>query len=338
MYLSHFCRAVRNAGALTCSSNLHERLSLDGPDDEFRELAATLDDLLERLQDAFDSQRRFVANASHELRTPLTLDRALLERALRKSEPTEEFWRATCERLLASSQQQDSLIEALLTLTRSEGAVDRRERFDLGALVASVMLSTELDASKAGLHVQTRLESAPVTGDPRLLERLIRNLLDNAIRHNIPDGHIEVTAQRRAGHAMLTVTNTGPVVPVGEVERLLQPFQRAAADRTTHGEGLGLGLSIVLAIATAHDADLSLNPMPRGGLRIEVSFPPAANQSERSPQRPATAPSAIRLGPTGQPGNHPTGATADRHHPSPAPSQPSPQGYPLPEDVLRRHS
>ena len=319
-------RTINAAARRIGSSNLHERLSLDGPDDEFGDLATTLDDLLERLQDAFDSQRRFVANASHELRTPLTLDRALLERALRTSEPAEAFWRATCARLLASSQQQDSLIEALLTLTRSEGAVDRRECFDLGALVYSVMLSPELDASKAGLQVQTLLESAPTTGDPRLLERLIRNLLDNAIRHNIPDGHIEVTAQRRAGHAVLTVTNTGPVVPVGEVERLLQPFQRAGTDRTTHGEGLGLGLSIVLAIATAHDADLNLNPMPQGGLRIEVSFPAPANPSDRSRQRPGAAPSAIRLGPTGQPGNHPTGATAERHPPSPALSQPSPQG------------
>jgi hypothetical protein len=119
-----------------------------------------------------------------------------------------------------------------------------------------------------------------VTGDPRLLERLIRNLIDNAIRHNVPNGHIEVTAQRRAGHAVLTVTNTGPVVPVGEVERLLQPFQRAGTDRTTHGEGLGLGLSIVLAIATAHDADLSVQPMPKGGMRIEVSFPAPANPSK----------------------------------------------------------
>jgi signal transduction histidine kinase len=129
--------AARRIGA----SNLHERLSLDGPDDEFRELAATLDDLLERLQAAFDSQRRFVANASHELRTPLTLDRALLERALRKPKPTEPFWRTTCERLLASSQQQDRLIDALLTLARTEGAVGRRECLDLGPVIDKVLLS-----------------------------------------------------------------------------------------------------------------------------------------------------------------------------------------------------
>jgi signal transduction histidine kinase len=277
--------AARRIGA----SNLHERLSLDGPDDEFRELGATLDDLLERLQGAFDSQRRFVANASHELRTPLTLDRALLERALRKSEPTGAFWRATCERLLASSQQQERLIEALLTLARSEGAVDQRECIDLGALVESVLLSPELDAGEAGVHLQARTDSARVAGDPRLLERLVRNLVDNAIRHNVRNGDVEVTAQHRSGHAVLTVVNTGPVVPGSEVERLLRPFQRDATDRTTHGEGVGLGLSIVLAIATAHDADLTLYPRPQGGLRVEVSFPAPANDNGR-PASPLAGP------------------------------------------------
>ena len=138
-------RTINAAARRISASNLHERLSLDGPNDEFRELAATLDDLLDRLQASFDSQRRFVANASHELRTPLTLDRALLERALRKPEPTEAFWRATCERLLASSQQQDRLIEALLTLARSDGALDRHEPCELGAVIDSVLLSPELD-------------------------------------------------------------------------------------------------------------------------------------------------------------------------------------------------
>jgi signal transduction histidine kinase len=276
-------RAINAAARQIGASNLDDRLSLDGPDDEFRELAATLDDLLERLQGSFDSQRRFVANASHELRTPLTLDRALLERALRNPEPTEAFWRATCERLLVSSQQQDRLIEALLTLARSEGAVDRRDCFDLGAIIDSVLLSPELDT--AGLRFHTRIDPAPVTGDPRLLERLIRNLIDNAIRHNIPGGQVDVTAQRRSEHAVLTVTNTGPFVPAGEVERFLQPFQRAGTDRTSHGDGLGLGLglSIVLAIATAHDADLTLNPQRQGGLRIEVRFPPPAGAAPHQP-------------------------------------------------------
>jgi signal transduction histidine kinase len=275
-------RTINAAARRIGATNLHERLGFDGPDDEFRELAATLDDLLERLQASFDSQRRFVANASHELRTPLTLDRALLERALRKSEPTDAFWRATCERLLASSRQQDRLIDALLTLARSEGDLDRQESVDLGAVTDDVLTSADLDAGKAGVHVHHRTDSAPVTGDPRLLERLIRNLIDNAIRHNIPGGQVEVITELRARHAVLTVSNTGPVVPAGEVERLLKPFQRVGADRTTHGDGLGLGLSIVLAIAFAHNADLTLNPRPQGGLRIEVSFPAPAGQHERA--------------------------------------------------------
>ena len=229
--------AARRIGA----SNLHERLRLDGPDDEFRELAGTLDDLLERLQGSFESQRRFVANASHELRTPLTLDRALLERALRKPDPSQDFWRATCERLLSSSQQQDRMIEALLTLARSEGGLDRRERCELGGIVDSVLLSPALDTYRTALNIHTTLHPAPVEGDARLLERLIRNLIDNAVRHNITGGHVEIATERRGGHAVLIVTNTGPAVSPDDVGRLLEPFQRAGIDRTSHGDGSAWG-------------------------------------------------------------------------------------------------
>jgi signal transduction histidine kinase len=278
-------RMISAAAREISANSLHERLRLDGPDDEFRELAATLDNLLERLQASFDSQRRFVANASHELRTPLTLDRALLERALRKADPTPAFWRDTCERLLASSQQQDRLIEALLTLARSEGPLDRDEPFELGDVIENVMLSPELETTNAGLRIQTQINPARVTGDPRLLERLVRNVIDNAIRHNIPGGHVDIATELRRGHAVLVVTNSGPVLPVGDIERLLQPFQRAGADRTSHGDGLGLGLSIVQAIATIHHAKLSLTPRTDGGLRIEVSFPAPTRQNEQLPQK-----------------------------------------------------
>jgi signal transduction histidine kinase len=266
-------RMISAAAREISANSLHERVRLDGPDDEFRELAATLDNLLERLQASFDSQRRFVANASHELRTPLTLDHALLERALRKAEPTHAFWRDTCERLLASSRQQDRLIEAMLTLARSEGPLDRAEPLELGDVIESVLLSPELETTNAGLNIQTQINAAPVNGDQRLLERLVRNVVDNACRHNIAGGDVEITTDLRHGRAVLVVTNTGPVVPDGDSERLLQPFQRASADRTKHGEGLGLGLSIVQAIATIHHANLTLTPRPHGGLRIEVSFP-----------------------------------------------------------------
>jgi len=257
------------------ASSLHERLRLDGPDDEFRELAATLDDLLARLEAAFDTQRRFVASASHELRTPLTLDRALLERALRNPEPTHELWRTTCERLLVSSLHQDRLIDALLTLARSEAGVSRREQFELSAVIDGVLLGSDLDLGPGGLDVATNIGPAAVSGDPRLVERLIRNLVDNAIRYNRPGGRVDISARTRSGHALLTIANTGPAVPAADIDRLFQPFQRLAPNRGQPAEGLGLGLSIVQAIADAHEARLTADPQPQGGLRIEVSFPPA---------------------------------------------------------------
>jgi signal transduction histidine kinase len=282
-------RTINAAARRINASNLHERLNLDGPDDEFHELAENLDSLLGRLQASFDSQRRFVANASHELRTPLTLDRALLERALRKTTPTHESWRTTCERLLVSSKQQDRLIEALLTLARSDAALDVQEPCDLQELVGSVLLSRELRTHHSELRVQTQLDRAPLSGDPRLLERLIGNLIDNAIQHNIPNGWVEVNAECHAGRAVLTVANTGPVVPAGEIERLLEPFQRAGPDRLTASEGLGLGLSIVHAIATAHDADLTVTPRPEGGLLLEVSFRPLTSHHQQRSHPPPSA-------------------------------------------------
>jgi signal transduction histidine kinase len=266
--------AARRIGA----SNLHERLRLDGPNDEFRELGATLDDLLGRLEASFEAQRRFVANASHELRTPLTLDRALLERALRQAEPTDSFWRTTCDRLLASSEQQDRLVEALLTLARSEGTRGRHECCELDEIVQNVLLhNTQPDADNTGLQIRTRIERAPVIGEPRLLERLVRNLLDNAIGHNVPGGEVHITTTVLDGQVLLTIANTGPVVPASEITRLLEPFQRATTDRTTHGNGHGLGLSIVSAIAAAHRAQLTVRPRPQGGLQIEARFPPASS-------------------------------------------------------------
>jgi signal transduction histidine kinase len=290
-------RPVRTISATArqiSASNLHERLSPDGPDDEFRELAATLDDLLGRLQDSFDSQRRFVASASHELRTPLTLDRALLERALRHPEPTHALWRTTCERLLASSQQQDHLIDALLTLARSEGGLSSCESFELSAVIDTVLLSPELDLRHLGLHIQTEIGPTAVSGDPRLAERLVRNLVDNAIRYNQPAGRVDITATTRSDHAVLVIANTGPAISAPDIGRLFQPFQRLAPHRSGQADGNGLGLSIVKAIADAHDATITAIPQPHGGLSIEVSFPPASTTTPASPtaRQPATQPPA----------------------------------------------
>jgi signal transduction histidine kinase len=276
-------RPVRTISATArriSASNLNQRLPLDGPDDEFGELAATLNGLLARLQASFDSQRRFVASASHELRTPLTLDRALLERALRHPEPTHALWRATCERLLVSSQQQDRLIQALLTLARTEAGVARTETFELSAIIDTVLLSPELDATSQELQIQTTTGPAPVSGDPRLAERLIRNLVDNAIRYNQPAGRVAIKAGTRNGRAVLAIANTGPPIPAAEIDRLFQPFQRLTQGRGSHADGTGLGLSIVKAIADAHQATITAHPQPHGGLRVEVSFPPAGRHHD----------------------------------------------------------
>ena len=271
------CATARRIGA----SNLSERLRLDGPDDEFRELAATLDDLLGRLETSFDAQRRFVASASHELRTPLTLDRALLERALRNPEPTQAFWQATCERLLLSTQRQDRLIDALLTLARSEGGLNSCESFELSAVIDSVLLSPELDPGHLGLRIESEIGPAPVSGDPRLIERLVRNLVDNSIRYNQPSGRVEITAASRSGRATLIISNTGPAISASDIDRLFQPFQRLGPYRGGQADGTGLGLSIVKAIADAHGALITATPQPCGGLRIEVSFPQPDGRSRR---------------------------------------------------------
>jgi signal transduction histidine kinase len=270
--------AARKVGA----SNLNQRLPVDGPDDEFRGLAATLNGLLARLQAAFDSQRRFVTSASHELRTPLTLDRALLERALRHPEPTQTLWRSTCERLLVSTQQQDQLIQALLTLARSEAGVGKSEPFELAAVIDTVLLSPELDRASQGLQVQIMTGPAPVTGDRRLVERLVRNLVDNAIRYNQPAGRVGITAGICNGHAVLAVANTGPVIPPAEIDRLFQPFQRLKPERGGHVDGTGLGLCVVKAIADAHQATITTAAQPDGGLKVDVRFPRAGQYHDQA--------------------------------------------------------
>jgi len=262
------------AGARNVSAtNLHDRLALDGPDDELKELGDTFDALLERLEASFQSQRRFVANASHELRSPLARQRTLAQVAISDPDASVESLRAAHERVLASGAQQERLINALITLTRGEAGLERRDPFDLATATAPLLDARRSEAELCGLDMRATLDPAPVEGDHRLVERLIANLLDNALRHNAPDGHIEVTTTTNGDHTILSVTNSGPIVPAAAVDQLVEPFRRLAPDRTTHGKGLGLGLSIVHAIATAHDATLTLHTRPEGGLRVDVCFP-----------------------------------------------------------------
>jgi signal transduction histidine kinase len=271
---------AKTARAIT-ARNLQERLALDGPADEFKELGDTLDDLLARLQAAFEAQQHFVSNASHELRTPLTVEHTLLQLALADPDASTAELRSTCEKALAANRQQQGLVEALLTLATSERGLDHHEPTDLAVLASAVLPAARLEAEKLGLGITTTIDPAPITGHPALLERLIANLIDNAIRYNTAGGHVDVRTSTTADrHAQLLVTNTGPQVPTNEIERLFEPFQRLSATRANGQSGYGLGLSIVQAIATAHDADIRAEPQPDGGLAIEVSFPLVRARSE----------------------------------------------------------
>jgi signal transduction histidine kinase len=228
--------------------------------------------VLQPLEDAYRAQRQFVANASHELRAPLTRQRALIEVALASPEASAASLRRAHERVLASEQHLEQLIDALLALSRGQAGLERREALDLAALTSRAMLTHEPELASLDLDVRTTLDPAPTTGDRRLLERLIANLIDNAIRHNTSGGRVEITTGTRDRHAFVSITNTGPPVPPEQVQRLLQPFQRLGGDRTGHDGGHGLGLSIVQAIANAHRAELTARARPEGGLTVEVSF------------------------------------------------------------------
>ena len=265
-------RTITNAAREISASNLHRRLALEGPDDELKQLGTTFDGLLARLETSFDAQRQFVANASHELRTPLTLERTLLELALSDPEPSIDSYRHTCELLLAVGEQQERLIEALLTLSRSQRGLASHQPVDLAAIASTAATAADHD----GLTFDVNLQPARTTGDPRLVERLVANLISNAIRHNTAGGRVELATESRDGRAVISVANTGSTIAAGEFERIFQPFQRLDAARTADATGLGLGLSIVKAIADAHNATITTRGKSDGGLHIEVGFRAAA--------------------------------------------------------------
>jgi signal transduction histidine kinase len=253
-------------------STLHERIALEGPDDEIKELADTFDAMLERLGDAFDSQRRFVANASHELRTPLAINRTLLEVALGDPEVSDDL-KAVGRTLLATNARHERLIEGLLLLARSERELTTRTPVDL-AEVASTVLETVRkrdDGPEVTLH--TELTAGRAMGDPVLLEHLVSNLVDNAIKHNVDGGEVVVRTGVLEGFAAFQVENTGPVVPAYEVERLFEPFRRLNTDRIESAKGAGLGLSIVRSVVHAHRGSVYATPRPGGGLIVTVRLP-----------------------------------------------------------------
>ena len=268
-------RAMTATARSISDNNLHERLAVAEPADELKELGDTIDGLLSRLETVVNAQRQFAANASHELRTPLTLERTLLEAILTDPHPTQANWRSTCEQVLTSSQRQAALVEALLVLARSQSGLDHQKPFELTVAVTNAISASEPDLSAAGLTISTALNSNLISGDARLIDHLISNLLQNAIRHNVPHGwvRVRVTATTRTGEVSLRVITSGPLVLPDQIERLLQPFQRLGSQRTSARDGVGLGLSIVKAIADAHTASVHARPGPDGGLDIEVIFP-----------------------------------------------------------------
>jgi signal transduction histidine kinase len=266
--LSTITAAARRISA----SSLHERLALPGPDDELKELGDTLDELFARLEASFDAQRHFVANASHELRTPLTRERTLLQVTLADPASTIDTWQAVSQELLASNAGQERLIEALLTLASSEGDLGQREPVDLAAIASEALAAARPGISRLGLHVQAVIEDAALDGDPLLVRQLVINLIDNAVRHNIPGGDIEVATGTSGVRTSLSVASSGQAIPPAEVGRLFQPFQRLGPRRAGRDNGHGLGLSIVRAIAIAHGATIAAQPRPGGGLAIDVTF------------------------------------------------------------------
>lgn len=273
-------RAITTAARDISAGDLHRRLDLGEPTNELTELGSTLDDLFARLETAFDAQRHFVANASHELRTPLAGLRTLLEVTLADPDADAGTLRSACREALALGAHQERLVRALLALATSERGVSRVEPVDLAEIARTVLGSRTDDAARAGVRVTDRLVPAVTAGDPRLLESLVTNLVDNAIRYNHSGGEVAVTTGAADGYVRLAVSNSGPAVPDEALQRLLQPFQRLPSGRGGRPDGHGLGLAIVDAVTRAHRGTLTLDAHPEGGLRVSVRFTASGQWAE----------------------------------------------------------
>ncbi|HYS35392.1 MAG TPA: HAMP domain-containing sensor histidine kinase [Pseudonocardiaceae bacterium] len=285
----HPLQQVTATARRVADRSLHERIALDGPYDEIKDLADTFDAMLERLDRSFDSQRRFVANASHELRTPLTINRALIEVALDNPQADESL-RQLGATLLAVNQRHERLIDGLLTLASSEQGITVPTPVDLADIARHVTTESRAAAHIAGVDIRTNLRPAPVMGDPVLLERLTQNLLDNAIRYNLPErGAITLATATVGDNAHLIVENTGPPVPPYEVPSLFEPFRRlptterlADSGTSSTSRGAGLGLSIVRSVTNAHGGDVHASPREGGGLIVQVRLPAAPKAPDRA--------------------------------------------------------
>lgn len=271
-------RALRPLSQVTATArrvagrSLHERIALDGPPDEIKELADTFDEMLARLDRAFAGQRHFVGNASHELRTPLAIERTLIEVAMTNPSASEDLKRLGTT-LLATNERSERLIDGLLTLARTEHEMTDRTEVDLAELADGAVQSSAAEAQLADVNVHRELAPCSVSGDRLLLERLTYNLVHNAVRHNVDNGCAWVRTRTAGDHAVLEVENTSSVIPGYEVPNLFEPFRRLTQDRVRSDRGVGLGLSIVRSVVTAHGGSVRARPRPDGGLVVTVELP-----------------------------------------------------------------
>ncbi|MDX3108538.1 sensor histidine kinase [Nonomuraea angiospora] len=273
-------RALRPVAQMTATARklsestlAHQRIDLQGPNDELKELADTFDAMLTRLNVAFDTQRRFVANASHELRTPLTINRTVLEIALSDPEASEDL-KALGRTLLEVNARNEKLIEGLLLLARSERELAVRKPLDVREVAQTAVEQVTAFAEEHGVTVTAELVSAPTIGDPVLLERSVSNLLENAVKYNIPEnGKVWIQTGMADGALVVQVANTGQHVPAYEVNSLFEPFRRLHADRVDSAKGSGLGLSIVRAVVQAHGGNVAAVPRDGGGLVVTIRLP-----------------------------------------------------------------
>ena len=284
--------AVTTAAQIASQENLDQRLALAGPPDELKELADTFDAMLGRLDAAFASQRRFIANASHELRTPLTEMRTLIDVTTARPGAS-----AHLEPVLAAIgtavDKSEELIEALLTLARSDRGPGAAELVDLPTAVEDAIDLIGPAAAARQIQIGTALQDAQVTGDRVLLERLVSNLIENAVRHNVTGGWVLASTKTRSGIAEITVSNGGERIPTDQVPELFEPFRRLSG-RAGNQPGSGLGLSIVASVASAHSGHAEAHARPDGGLDVQITLPATANGPRDAPPLPWGPGGAIR--------------------------------------------
>ena len=270
-------RTITTTTRQISETNLHQRLAIGGPHDELRQLAETIDGLLERLEMAFEAQQRFAANASHELRTPLAMMRTTLDVAVAKPAGVPAQTRALDADLRLDLDHADRLLESFLVLARAQHhELGEKSLVAVAQLIAAALAARAGEIAAAQIAVHTELTPLYVLGSEILLARMVGNVIENAVRYNQPHGSVRVVLARDEEHARLLIESAGPILNDAAVAQLAQPFRRLEQERVGQQNGHGLGLSIVAAIVQAHGGALDLNALPQGGLRVKLTLPAAA--------------------------------------------------------------